>query len=118
MISLQSKGLKSLLQHHSSKTSVLQPSAFFMIQLLHPYMSTGKTSALTGWTFVGKVISLLFNIPFRFVIASLLRSKHLLNFMAAVTICGDFGPQENKVSQCFPSICHEVMGPDAMISFF
>ena len=70
--------LKSLLQHHSSKASVLQYSAFFMVQLSHLYMTTGKTIALTIWTFVGKVISLLFNMLSRFVIAFLSRSKHLL----------------------------------------
>ena len=72
--------LKSLLQHYSSKASILQCSAFFMIQLSHPYMITGKTIALTRWTFVGKVMSLLFNMLSRFVIALLLRSKRL-NFM-------------------------------------
>ena len=69
---------KSLLQHHSSKASILWHSAFFMVQLSHPYMTTGKTIALTIWTFVGKVMSLLFNMLSRFVIAFLLRSKHLL----------------------------------------
>ena len=70
--------LKTLLQHHSSKASILQLSAFFIVQLSHPYMTTGKTIALTRWTFVGKVMSLLFNILFRWVIASLPRSKRLL----------------------------------------
>ena len=70
--------LKSLLQHHSSKASVLPPSAFFIVQLTHPYMTTGKTIALTRQTFVGKVISLLFNMQSRLVIAFLPRSKHLL----------------------------------------
>jgi len=70
--------LKSLLQHHSSKASILQLSAFFMVQLLHPYMTTGKTIALTRWTFVGKVMSLFFNILSRLIIAFLPRSKHLL----------------------------------------
>ena len=69
--------LKILLQHHSSKTSILQHSAFFIIQLSHPYMTTGKTIALTRWTFVGKVMSLLFNMPPRLVIAFLSRSKYL-----------------------------------------
>ena len=69
LISLQSKGLKSLLQHQSSKVSVLWCSAFFMAQLSHPYLTTGKTIALTRWTFVGKVVSLLFKMLFRFVIA-------------------------------------------------
>ena len=75
--------LKSLLQHHSSKASILQHSAFFMVQLSHPYMTTGKTTALTRGTFVGKVMSLLFN------------------FMSVVTICSDFGAQENKLCHCF-----------------
>ena len=70
--------LKSLLQHHSSKASVLRLSAFFTVQLSHPYMTTGKTMALTRWTFVGKVMSLLFNMLFRLVITLLPRSKHLL----------------------------------------
>ena len=69
--------LKSLLQHHSSKASILRRSAFFTVQLSHPYMSTGKTIALTRWTFVGKVMSLLFNMLSRLVITFLLRSKHL-----------------------------------------
>ena len=70
--------LKSLLQYHSSKASILQHSAFFIVQLSHPYMTTGKTTALTRWTFVGKVISLLLNMLSRLVIAFLPRSKHLL----------------------------------------
>ena len=70
--------LKSLLQHHSSKASILQHSAFFTVQLSHPYMTTGKTIALTRWTFVGKVMSLLFNMLSRLVITFLPRSKHLL----------------------------------------
>ena len=92
--------LKSLLQHHSSEASILRRSAFFIVQLSHLSMTTGKTIALTRWTFVGKVISLLFNMLSRLVIAFLPRSK-CLNFMAALTICGDFGPQENKVCHCF-----------------
>ena len=93
--------LKSLLQHHSSKASTLQHSAFFMVQLSHPYMTTGKTIALTRWTFGGKVISLLFNMLSNLVITFLPRSK-CLNFMAAVTICSDIGgPPPNKVSHCF-----------------
>ena len=112
--------LKSLLQHHSSKASILQCSVVFRVQLSHPYMTTGKTIALTRWTFVGKVMSLVFNMLSGFVIAFPPRSK-CLNFMAAVTICSDFAAQENKVSHCFhclPSICHEVMGPYAMIFVF
>ena len=70
--------LKSLLQHHSSKASIFRPLAFFMVQLSHLYVTTGKTVAFTIWTFVGKLMSLLFNMLSRFVIAFLLRSKHLL----------------------------------------
>ena len=70
--------LKSLLQHHNSKASILQCSAFFIVQLSHPYMTTGKTIALTRWTFVGKVMSLLFNMLSRLVITFLPRSKRLL----------------------------------------
>ena len=90
--------LKSLLQHHSSKSSIFWPSAFFTVQLSHSYMTTGKTIALTRWTFVGKVMSLLFNRLSRLVIAFLPRSKHVL--MAAVTICSDFGAPQNKVPHC------------------
>ena len=89
--------LKRLLQHHSSKTSILQPSAFFTVQLSHPYMTTGKTIALTRRTFVGKVMSLLFNMLSRLIITFLPRSK-CLNFMTVVTICSDFGAPQNKVS--------------------
>ena len=88
--------LKSLLQHHSSKASILQCSVFFMAQLSHPYMTIGKTIALTTQTFVSKVMSLLFNMLSRLLITFLPRSKHL-NFMAAITICSDFGAQKNKV---------------------
>ena len=105
-ISLQSKGLSSFLQHHNSKASILWHSAFFIVQLLHPYVTTGKTIALTRWTFVGKVMSLLFNILSRLVIDFLPRSKSF-NFMAAVTICSDFGAQGKSLSvkngnHCFP----------------
>ena len=92
--------LKSLLWHHSLKASIVWHSAFFMVQLSHLYMTTGKTIALTIWTFISKVTSLLFNTLSRFVVAFLPRSK-CLNFMAAVTICNDFGAQENKVCLCF-----------------
>ena len=91
--------VKSLL-HHSSKASILQCSAFFTVQLSHPYMTTGKTIALTRRTFVDKVISLLLNILSKLVITFLPRSKSL-NFMAAITICSYFGAQ-NKVLHCFP----------------
>ena len=91
--------LKSLLQHHSSKASVLLCSAFFIVQLSYPYMTTGKTISLTRWTFVGKVMSLLFNMLSRLVIAFLPRNK--CYFMAAVTICSDFGALNNKACHCF-----------------
>ena len=91
--------LESLLQHHSSKTSILQCSDV-QVQLSHPYVTVGKTIALTRLTFVGKDMSLLFNMVSRLVIAFLPRSK-CLNFMAAVTICSDFGGPQNKVSHCF-----------------
>ena len=98
--------LKSLLQHHSSKASILQHSAFFILQFSHPYMTTGKTTALTGQTFVGKVISLLFSMLCRLVIAFLLRSKHfLISWQWLLTICSDFGAPQNKVFHhfhCFP----------------
>ena len=92
--------LKSLLQHHSSKASAVRHLAFFIVQLSHPYMTTGKTIALTRWTFDGKVMSLLFNMLSSLVIGFLPRSK-LLNFMVAVTIYSDFGAPQNKVSHCF-----------------
>ena len=83
--------LKSLLQNHSSKVSVLRHSAFFTVLLSHSYMNIGKTIALTRWTFVGKVMSLIFNMLSRLVITFLPKNKHLFNFMAAITICSDFG---------------------------
>ena len=111
---------KGLLQLHSSKASILQHSAFFIVQLSHPYMTTGKTIALTRQTFLGKVMSLLFNMLSRLVITFLPRRKYL-NFMAEVTICSDFGSPKIKsdtVSTVSPYICHEMMGPDAMILVF
>ena len=87
---------KSLLQYHTSKASILQRSAFFTVQISHPYMTTGKTIALTRWTFVCKVMSLLFNMLSRLVIAFLPRMKRSFNFMAAVTICSDFGAPQNR----------------------
>ena len=92
--------LKSLLQHHSSKASILQQSAFCIVQFSHPYMTTVKTIAFTRWTCVGKVMSLLFNTLSMLAIAFLPRGK-CLNFMAAVTICSDFGTPRNKVCHCF-----------------
>ena len=97
--------LKSLLQHHSLKASILRLSVFYMVQLSHPYITTGKTITLTIQTFVSKVMSLLFNTLSRFVIATLPRSKAASNFLAAVIIHSDFGAQENKVFyffHCFP----------------
>ena len=92
--------LKSLLQHHSSNTSILQRSAFLMVQLSHSHMTTRRALGLTIWTFIGKVISLLFNMLSRSVIVFLPGSK-CFNFMVAVNICSDFGTQENKVCHCF-----------------
>ena len=113
--------LKSLLQHHSSKASILQCSAFFTVQLSHPYMTTGKTIALTRWTFVGKVMSLLLNMLSRLVITFLPRSKHLLiSWMQSLSVV-ILDPRKIKsdtVSTVSPSISHEVMGPDAMIFVF
>ena len=105
--------LKSLLQHHSSKASILQCSAFFIVQLSHPYMTTGKNIALTRRTFVDKVMSLLFNMLSSLVITFLPRSKRLLissplYLLIPITICSEFRAQKNKVSHCFhcfPSIC-------------
>ena len=113
--------LKSLLQHHSWKGSILQCSAFFMVQLSHPYMTSGKTMALTRWTFVNKVMSLLFNTLPRFVMAFLPRSKcHLLSCLQSLSVV-ILEPKKIKsvtVSTFSPSICHEVMGLDAMVLVF
>ena len=87
-------------------------------ELSHPYVTTGEATALTRWTFVIKVTSLVFNVLSRLVIAFLPRSQASFNFMTAVTICSGFGAQENKVCHCFPSICHEAIGLDAMIFAF
>ena len=92
--------LESLLQHHSSKASIVWHSAFFIVQLSHPYMTTGKTIALTTWTFVDKVMSLLFNMLSRLHNFSP-KEQASLNFMASATICSDFGAPQNKVSPCF-----------------
>ena len=111
--------LKSLLQHHNFKASIHHYSTFFMIQLSHPYMTTGKTTALTKWTFVGRVMSLLFNMLSRLVIAFLPRRQASFNFMTEVTMCSDFGAQENKICHCFHfspfylpwsdgTICHDL----------
>ena len=113
--------LKSLLQHHSSKASILLCSAFFIVQLSHPYMTIGKTIALTWWTFADKVMSLLFHILSRLVIAFLPRSKHLLISWLQSPSAVILEPKIIKsvtVSTVSPSISHEVMGPDAMILVF
>ena len=113
--------LKSLLQHHSSKASILQRSAFFIAQLSHPYMTTGKTVALTRQTFVGKVMSLLFNMLSRLVITFLPRSRYLLISWLQSPSAMNLEPPKIKAltfSAVSPSICHEVMQPDAMILVF
>jgi len=113
--------LKSLLQHHSSKGSILWCSAFFTVQLSQPYMTTGKTTALTRQTFVDKVMSLLFNMLSRLVITFLQRSKHLLISWLQSPSAVILKPPKIKsatVSTVSLSICHEVMGPDAMILVF
>ena len=112
---------RSLLQHHSPKASILRSSAFFIVQLSHPYMATRKTIDLTRWTFVGKVMSLLFNMLSRLVIAFLQRSKSLLISWLQSPFTVILEPPKIKsptVSIVSPSICHEVMGPDAMILVF
>ena len=113
--------LKSLLQHHSSKASILLCSAFFIVQLSHPYMNIGKTIALTRWTFVGKVMSLLFNMLSSLVIAFLPRSKCLLISWLQPPSAVILEPKKRKsltVSIVSPSICIEVVGPDAMMFVF
>ena len=113
--------LKSLLQHHSSKESIHWHSAFFIVQLSHPYMTTGKTRSLTRRTFAGKVTSLLFNMLSGLVIAFLPRSKCLLISWLQSPSAVILEPKNIKsltVSIVSPSICHEVMGPDAMILVF
>ena len=113
--------LKSLLQHQSSKASVLRCSAFCIVQLSHPYMTTGKTIALTRWTFVGKVMFLLFNMLSRLVITFLPRNKHLLISWLqspSVVILEPRKIKSDTVSTVSPSISYEVMGPDAMILVF
>ena len=113
--------LESLLQHHSSKASILWHSAFLMVQLSHPCMTTGKTIALTRWTFVGKVMSLLFNMLSSLVITFLPRSKRLLISCLQSPSAVILEPPKIKsdtVSTVSPSIYYEVMGPDAMILVF
>ena len=113
--------LKSLLQHHSSKASILQCSAFFIVQLSHPYMTTGKNIALIRWTFVGRVMYLLFNMLSRLFIAFLPRSKHLLIswLQSPSAVILEFKKIKSvTVSIVSPSICHKVMGLGAMILVF
>ena len=113
--------LKSLLQYYSSKASILLCSAFFIVQLSHPYMTTGKTMALTRQTFVSKVMSLLFNMLSRLVITFLPRSKHLLILRLQSPSAEILEPKKNKVSHCFHCFSiysREVIGPDAMILVF
>ena len=109
--------LKSLFQHHSSKASILR-SAFFIVQLSHPYMTTGKTIVLTRQTFLGKVMSLLFNMLPRLAIVFLPRTKRLLISWLPSPYAVILEPQNIKSITVFPSICHEVMGPDATILVF
>ena len=113
--------LNSLLQHHSSKASILRCSAFFTVQLWYPYITTGKTIAFTRQTFVGKVISLLFNMLSSLVIIFLSRSKYILisRLQSPPAVILE-PPRINSatVSTVYPSICHEVMGWDAMILVF
>ena len=113
--------LKNLLQYPTSKASVLQHSAFIIVQFLHPFMTTGKTIALARWTFVGKVMSLLFNMLSRLVIAFLPRSKCLLISWLQSPSAVILEPKKIKsvtVSTVSPSIFHKVMGLDAMIFIF
>ena len=113
--------LKNLLQHHSSKASILWCLVFFIVQLSHPYMMTGKTIALIRWTFVGKLMSLLFNMLSRLVIAFLSRSKHLLISWLQSPSAVIVEPKKIKSVTIFivyPSTCYEVMGPDALILLF
>ena len=113
--------LKSLLQHHSSKASILWRSAVFIVQLPHPYMTTGKTIAFTRWAFVDKVMFLLFSMLSRLVVTFLPRSKRLLISWLQSPSAVIFKPPKIKsvtvstVSPVSPSICHEMMGPDAII---
>ena len=113
--------LKSLLQHHSSKASILWHSAFFIVQLSHPYMTPGKTITLTRWTFFGKVMSLLFNMLSRLVITFLPRHKRLLISWLQSPSAVNLEPKKLNsaaVSTVSSSISYEVMGPDAMILVF
>ena len=113
--------LRNLLQHYSSKVSILQDSAFFIIQLSQPYVTTGKTIALTRWTFVGKVMSLFFNMLSRLVITFLPRDKCLLiSWLQSSSAVIWEHPKINSLTVFIvsPSLCHEVMGPNDMILVF
>ena len=113
--------VKSLLQHHNSKASILRHSAFFMVQLSHSYITTGKPIALTRQTFVGQVMSLLFKMLSKLVIAVLPKSKCLLISRLQSPSAMVLEPKKIKsitVSVVYPCICHEMMGPDAMILVF
>ena len=110
--------LKSLVQHHSSKASILRHSAFFTVQLLHPYMTTGKTKAFNRQTSVGKVVSLVFNMLYRLIITFLQRSNRLLISWLQSPSAVILDPPKIKTFTGPASICHEVMGPDAMILVF
>ena len=110
--------LNSLLQYRSSKASIVQHSAFFTVQLSDSYMTTGKTIVLTRWTFVSKLMSLLFNILSRLLITFLPRSKHLLISWLHSPSAVILEPKKIKSDTVSPPICHEVMGPDAMIFVF
>ena len=113
--------LKSVFQHHSSKASILRRSAFFIVQLSHPHTTTGKTIALSRWTFVGNVMSLLFNMLSRLIITFLPRSRHLLISWLQSPSAVILEPPKIKSATVYtvsPFICHEEMGPDAMIFVF
>ena len=110
--------LKSLLQHHSSKAPSLRCSAIVIVQLSHPYMTSGKTIALTRRTFVDKVMSLLFNMLSRLVVTFLPRNKRLLISLLQSPSAVILEPRKIKSATVSPSICYEVMGPNAMILVF
>ena len=121
MISLQSKGLSRVFSNTVQKNQFFWHAVFFVVQLSHPYITTGKAIALIRWTFVGKVMSLLFNVLSRLVIDFLPKSKHLLISWLQSPSAMILEPKKIKsvtVSIVSPSICHEVMGPDAMILVF
>ena len=110
--------LKTLLQHYSSKVSILQCSAFFMVQLSHPYMTTGKTIALTRWIFVDKVMSLLFYMLSRLIVTFLLRKKCILISWLQTPSAVILEPRKIRSATVSPPICHVAMGLDAMILVF